>query len=67
LSAMQTGGSGAQASSFGAAGRRQIRVFVCPLFGNRRNEDGSTGKTGLFDCLILKVSGVGVQVSGVRI
>jgi len=49
---MQTGGSGAQATSSGAAGRGQVRIFMCPLFGNRRNEDGSAGKTGLSDCLI---------------
>jgi len=49
---MQTGGSGAQATSSGVAGRRQVRVPMCPLFGDRRNEDGSAGKTGLTDCLI---------------
>jgi hypothetical protein len=27
---------------------------MCPLFGNRRNEDGSAGKTDLSDCLILE-------------
>lgn len=53
LSAMQTGGSGTQATSSGAAGRRQVRVFMCPLFDNRWNEDGSAGKTGLSDRLIL--------------
>jgi len=48
---MQTGGSGAQAASSGAAGGRQVRVSMCPLFGNRRDEDGSAGKTGLIDHL----------------
>ena len=52
LCAMQTSGSGAQTTSSGAAGRRQVRVSMCPLFGNRRNEDGSAGKTDLSDCVI---------------
>jgi hypothetical protein len=52
LCTMQTGGSGAQATSSGAAGRRQVRISMCPLFGNRWNEDGPAGKTDLSDCLI---------------
>ena len=49
---MQAGGSGAQATSSGAAARRQVRVFMFFLFGNGGNQNGSANKTGLSDCVI---------------